>query len=308
MDVMNINPFSLITAVFALAAAPLLLSVINKVKAGFAGRKGLPILQPYYDIIKLLRKNAVYSHTTSWVFRAGPLVGLASALTALLMLPMGSCPAIISFPGDFVLLAYLFGLTRFFIVIAALDTGSSFEGMGASREVTFSALAEPALFLGLAAMARLTGSVSLSGIFFALNIQVWTASAPVILLVAVSLLVIVLAENARMPVDDPNTHLELTMIHEVMVHDHSGPDLGAIHYGAALKLWIMGAILVGILVPIHGGNPMMNLMAAWGGMLVLAIIIGSIESSMARLRLLRIPQLLAGAAGLSALALILVLR
>ena len=305
---MEITPFSLIPSVIALAAAPLVLSVINKVKAGFAGRKGIPILQPYRDIIKLLRKRAVYSNTTTWIFKAGPVVGLASSLTALLLLPMGSYPAIISFSGDFILLAYLFGLTRFFTVIAALDTGSSFEGMGASREVTFSALAEPALFLGLAAMTRLTGSLSLSGIFSALNVHLWVSSGPVILLVAVAIFVIVLAENARMPVDDPGTHLELTMIHEVMVLDHSGPDLAAIHYGAALKLWIMGSILVGILIPAHSGNSIMDLLAALGGMVVLAIIIGLLESSMARLRLIRIPQLLAGATGLCSIALILVLR
>ncbi len=305
---MAIKAYTLIPLTLALLTAPLLLSVINKVKAVFAGRKGLPVLQPYYDILKLLHKGATYSQTTTWVFKAGPLVTLVSTLMALLMVPMGPCPALLAFPGDFVLLAYLFGLARFSTVIAALDTGSSFEGMGASREVTFSALAEPAFFLGLAAVARLSGSASLSGMFSALNGHLWRTSGPVLLLVAVALGVILLTENARIPIDDPNTHLELTMIHEVMVLDHSGPEFGAILYGSALKLWIMGTILTGILIPAHGGPWLLSLLVSVVGLLGLAVVIGLVESSMARMRLVRVPQLLTGAVGLCALALILTLR
>ncbi len=146
---------SLVVPVFALALAPLLLGVINRTKAFFAGRVGPPMLQAYYDLARLLRKGAVYSRTTSWVFGAGPVVGLAAVLAATALVPFGGFSAPLAFPGDLVLLAYLFGLMRFFTVIAAMDTGSSFEGMGASREVTFALLAEPALFLGLAAIARL---------------------------------------------------------------------------------------------------------------------------------------------------------
>ena len=300
--------YSLIPPALALLTAPLFLSVINKVKAVFAGRTGPPVLQPYHDILKLLRKGAIYSRTTTWVFKAGPILGITSTLAALLMLPMGSSPALLAFPGDFVLLAYLFGLARFFTVIAALDTGSAFEGMGASREVTFSALAEPALFLCMAALARLSGSTSLSGIFSALTGHAWRSSGPVLLLVGVALFVILLAENARMPVDDPNTHLELTMVHEVMVLDHSGPELGVIMYGSTLKLWIMTAILTGVLIPVHGGHFFPDLVIALFGMVGIYMIIGAVESSMARLRLLRVPQFLVGAAGLAAIALILVLR
>jgi formate hydrogenlyase subunit 4 len=305
---MAIKMYTLIPPVLALMAAPLMLYVINKVKAAFAGRKGAPVLQPYHDMLKLFRKGATYSRTTTWVFKAGPLITLVSTLLALLMVPLGSCPALLAFPGDFVLLAYLFGLGRFFTVLAALDTGSSFEGMGASREVTFSALAEPAFFLGLAAVARLSGKASLSTMFSALNSHVWSTSAPVLLLVAVALGVILLTENARIPIDDPNTHLELTMIHEVMVLDHSGPEFGAILYGSALKMWIMGAILTGILIPIHEGAWYLSLPVALAGLLGLAVIVGIVESSMARMRLIRVPQLLTSATGLCALALILTLR
>jgi len=299
---------SVISPLLALALSPLLLGVINRTKAWFAGRRGQPLLQAYYDLAKLLRKGAVYSRTTTWVFRAGPIVGLAAVLVTLALVPFGGAPALVNFGGDLVLFAYLLGLMRFFTVIAALDTGSSFEGMGASREVQFAALAEPALFLGLAALARETGGLSLSAIFGGLDLHRWQLAGPALVLVAVALLVVFLAENARIPVDDPNTHLELTMIHEVMVLDHGGPDFAFILYGAALKLWVLGALIVGIVVPVHTGNGWLDGAAAVGGMLALAVGVGVIESAMARLRLTRVPQLLVGAAALSAVALILALR
>ena len=214
--------------ILGLVIAPFLLGVINRTKAVFAGRTGQPLLQPYYDIWKLLRKGAVYSKTTSWIFRAGPVLGLAVTLTAALLMPFGGLPAAISFNGDLILFVYLFGLMRFFTVISALDTGSSFEGMGASREVTFSALSEPALLIGLAAIAKCTGYISLTQMFSSVVPGLWLHSGPALVLVGVALLIVFLAENCRIPVDDPNTHLELTMIHEVMVLDHGGPDFGFI--------------------------------------------------------------------------------
>ena len=287
---------------------PLLPGVINRVKAWFAGRRGPPLLQAYYDLWKLLRKGAVYSRTTTWVFRAGPIVGLAAVLVATALVPLGGEAPPLAFAGDLILLAYVLGLMRFFTVAAALDTGSSFEGMGASREVTFSALAEPALLLGLAAVARQTGSLSLSGMYAGMSLETWRQAGPVLALVAAALMVVVLAENARLPVDDPNTHLELTMIHEVMVLDHSGPDFAFILYGAALKLWVLAALLVGLVLPVRTGNTWLDVGAGLGGMFVMAVAVGVVESSMARLRLLRVPQLLVGAGALAALALILTLR
>jgi formate hydrogenlyase subunit 4 len=292
----------------ALIFAPLLVAIINRTKAIVAGRIGQPLLQPYYDVWKLLRKGAVYSRTTTWVFRAGPVVGLSAMLVVLTFLPFGGTPALLAFPGDLILFAYLLGLVRFFTVIAALDTGSSFEGMGASREVTFSALAEPTLFLGLAAVARHTGTFSLSSMFLGVTPESWMQIGPALVLLAVAFLVVFLTENARIPVDDPTTHLELTMIHEVMVLDHGGPDFAFILYGSALKLWLLGALLVGILVPVRSGALWVDMAAAAAGMVGLAVVVGLIESSMARLRLLRVPQLLVGASVLSALALVLVLR
>ncbi len=302
------QPAPLIHILLGLVFAPLLLGIINRTKALFAGRRGQPLLQLYYDVWKLLRKGAVYSRTTTWVFRAGPIVGLAAVLAAMALVPFGKMPALVAFPGDLILFAYLLGLMRFFTVIAALDTGSSFEGMGASREVQFSALAEPALFLGLVAIARRTGSISLSGMFDKISVDVWQTAGLSLALVAAALLVVLLCENARIPVDDPDTHLELTMIHEVMVLDHGGPDFAFIVYGVALKVWVLGALLIGIAVPIHSGNAWIDISSLIGGMLALAIVIGIIESTMARLRLVRVPQLLVGAGVLATLALILVLR
>jgi len=299
---------SVLPPLLALVFAPLLLGMINRTKAIIAGRVGQPLLQPYYDLWKLLHKGAVYSRTTTWVFRASPVVSLSAILLTLAVTPFGNVSALLAFPGDLVFFAYLLGLLRFFTIIAALDTGSSFEGMGASREATYSALTEPALFLGLAAVAQYTEALSLSSMFASLTSASWSQAGPALALLAAAFLVVFLAENARIPVDDPTTHLELTMIHEVMILDHSGPDFALILYSSALKLWVLGSLLVGVLVPVRSGVLVIDLGAAITGMMGLAVFTGLIESSMARLRLVHIPQLLVGAGVLSALALVLVLR
>jgi formate hydrogenlyase subunit 4 len=292
----------------AMVLAPFIQGVINRTKAVAGGRIGQPLLQTYHDLWKLLQKGAVYSETTTWIFRAGPVVGLASMICAVALLPFGAFPAFAPFAGDLVVAAYLLALARFFTVLAALDTGSSFEAMGASREVTFSALAEPALFLGLAALARQTGSLSLTSMLASISTGMWMRAAPALGLTIASLGVVFLAENARIPVDDPTTHLELTMIHEVMVLDHSGPDFAMIQYAAALKMWLLGTVIIAIAVPWHSGSPLLDGGFAIAGMLGLAVVTGIIESSMARLRLLRITQLLIAATVLSGFALALVQR
>jgi formate hydrogenlyase subunit 4 len=302
------TPASISPILSALLLAPLLLGVIQRTKAMVAGRTGQPLLQPYHDVAKLLRKGAVYSRTTTWVFRAGPVVGLAAVLCATAIVPLGDAPAPLRFEGDLILFAYLLGLLRFFTVIAALDTGSSFEGMGASREVTFAALAEPVLLVALAAVARKVGSLSLSTMYAGVDARAWTETSAAFALLGGALLGVLLAENARVPVDDPTTHLELTMIHEVMVLDHCGPDLAFILYGSAVKLWLFGALLVGLVVPVRSGNIWLDTVVTVAGMLALAVVIGIIESSMARWRLVRVPQLLVGGGVMAALALVLMLR
>ncbi|MBI1921257.1 MAG: NADH-quinone oxidoreductase subunit H [Geobacter sp.] len=298
----------LIHILLVLLMPPLLLGVIGKTKAFFAGRVGAPYLQPYYDIWKLMRKGSVFSETTTWLFRAGPIVTLSVAVTASLLIPLGNHSAPFSFAGDMILFAYLFGLARFFTVAAALDTGSSFEGMGGAREATFSCLAEPTLFFALVVLARLSGSLSLSTMLTGSITTLWPDSAPSLILLAGSLFIILLAENCRVPFDDPNTHLELTMIHEVMVLDHSGPAFGYILYGAAMKLFVLGAFFLHIAFPFKAGDPFLD----WGvfiiAMLLLAVVIGIVESIMARLRMVRIPQILVASTILAAFALVLVLR
>jgi formate hydrogenlyase subunit 4 len=301
------NPAAL-HVLLALGLGPLLLGVITRTKALVAGRIGPPLLQPYHDLAKLMRKGAVYSRTTTWLFRAGPVVGLAAVIAAATVVPFAGAPALRAFPGDFVVFAYLLGMMRLASVLAALDTGSSFEGMGASREVTFAALAEPAVLLGLAALARTTGTTSLTTMFAGVTASTWTHAAPTLALLAAALVIVFLAENGRIPVDDPTTHLELTMIHEAMVLDHGGPDLAFILYGAAVKLWLLGTLVIGLVVPARTESIWLDTAIAAGAMVLLAVITGLVESSMARLRLVSVPQLLAGAGVLSALALVLVLR
>ncbi len=287
---------------------PLLLGVIGKTKAAFAGRVGAPYFQPYYDLIKLFRKGSVFSDTTTWVFRAGPVVTLSATLIAVLLIPLGRHAAPISFNGDLVLFAYLFGLSRFFTTIAALDTGSSFEGMGAAREVTFSCLAEPTLFFTLITLARLSKSISLSTILTHATPAIWFASGASMLLLVGALFIILLAENSRIPFDDPNTHLELTMIHEVMVLDHSGPAFGMILYGAALKLFLFTALVVRLALPLHTGAWWLDWSLFVAGMLLVSVVIGVVESSMARLRLTHVPVLLVAACLLSAFGVVLLVR
>jgi formate hydrogenlyase subunit 4 len=299
---------TLIHIALVLLLPPLLVGVIARTKAVFAGRVGAPVLQPYRDIARLLRKGSVFSTTTTWIFRAGPVVSLATALAAALLVPLAGHTAPVAFTGDLVLFAYLFGLARFFVVLAALDTGSPFEGMGAAREATFGCLAEPALFLGLLVLVRRSASLSLSTMFGTALSAEWGGAAASLVLVVVSLFIVLLAETCRIPFDDPNTHLELTMIHEVMVLDHSGPSFGMILYGAALKLFVLGALVVRIAMPVSVGNAW----ADWGvfvaGMIALAILIGIVESVMARIRLVQIPSLLVAACLLSTFGIILLAR
>jgi formate hydrogenlyase subunit 4 len=292
----------------AVLLAPLMLGIINRTKAIVAGRRGPPLIQPYWDAAKCLRRGAVYGEVTSWLFRLGPVVNLATLAACLLILPFGGVGAVVSFQGDLIVLAGLFALGRFATVLAALDTGSSFEGMGASREVHFAALAEPALLVALATLVRVTGALSLTEIYGALTLGAWARALPALALVAMTLVVLLLVENTRIPVDDPATHLELTMIHEVMVLDHSGPDLGLIHYAAALKLWSLGALFVGlVVVPPRSFGLWLDGGEALLGMASLAVIIGMVESGMARYRLVRVPQFIVGAATLSVVAFIVLL-
>jgi len=309
----NLSIHTVAHIIVALIFPPFLLGVINRVKAIFGGRHGQPLLQPYFDLRKLFNKDSVFSETTTWVFRFGPVVGLTTALVAVMIVPLGHASAPLSFTGDLILLAYVLGLGRFFTMAAALDTGSAFEGMGSAREATYACLAEPVMFLGLLVLTRVpvlaggSGSLQMSGLLGESLLASWGLAGAALILILVSWFVVLLVENCRIPFDDPNTHLELTMIHEVMVLDHSGPAFGLILYGAAIKLFVFAALIVRLAVPVHTGYAAADWIIFLVGTVVVAILIGVVESVMARLRLTSIPSLLAGAGVLSLLGLVLVL-
>ena len=292
--------------VLLLGLPPLLLGVIGKTKAWFAGRRGPALVQPYRDLIKAFRKGLVQSTSTTWVFRAGPVVGLAAAILTGLLVPFGQTPAPVSFAGDLVLFAALWALARFFSASAALDTGSAFEGMGSSREVTFAVLAEPALFFAFLVLVKLSGSLSLTTMLHAGSPL--AAATPSVVLISLGLFIVLLTEAGRLPVDDPATHLELTMIHEAMVLDHSGPLLGLIEYSASLKLLVLGAVVVNVALPFSGGNPWLDWPLFVAGQLALAGLVGVLESTRARLRMKRVPYLLVTALLLCGSSFLLLLR
>jgi formate hydrogenlyase subunit 4 len=295
----------LVNLLIVLAGAPLLLGVINRTKALVAGRKGPPLLQVYSDLAKLFRKGTVLSETTTWVFLAGPAVSFVVALFAALLLPLaGAAP--LGFAGDMILFVYVFALARFFTTAAALDTGSAFEGMGAARELTFACLAEPALFFGLLALARIGKSLELSAVL-AVSGDAWRNATAALVLIVASWFIVLLAENSRVPFDDPNTHLELTMIHEVMVLDHSGPPFALVVWGAGVKLFVFSALVAQVILP-HFEHPLTNAAATIGSVFAIGIAIGIVESGMARLRLVRVPQLLVTASLVAGFAVVLVLR
>lgn len=285
---------------------PLLLQgVINRTKAFFGGRQGPPVLQPYFDVWRLLRKGTVQSTTTTWLFRWGPIFALATAFVAALLIPLGQAWAPVSFAGDVILFAYVLALGRFFLVLSALDTGSAFEGMGVAREVTFACFAEPALFFCVLVLAKINASLRMADLFVGPIASVTSAQLTPLLLVCISWFLLMLAENCRIPFDDPNTHLELTMIHEVIVLDHSGPMLAVIQIAAALKLFNFAALAVRLAVPLNFDN-------AWIGWIVfilctnlVAVALGMVESLMARLRLNMVPHVLTSAGVIAAFGFIL---
>lgn len=299
---------SLFAWVVLLLAAPLAPGVATRTRAFLTGRRGAPVWQLYADLAKLWRRGAVYSHTTTALFRLAPVTLLAATLTATLLLPLDGRRALISFSGDVVAFVYVLGLARFVLLLAALDTGSSFEGMGASREATFASLVEPALFVSLIALSVASGELSLTGM---LGDSLWAryaTVAPTLVLLVGSLFALTLAESSRVPVDDPATHLELTMIHEVMVLDHSGPDLGMILYANALKLAAFAALLLGVAFPRTQLGTLGAVGALVGAIVVVGAAVGIVESVTARLRLPKVPLYIAGGGALGFFGLILLLQ
>ena len=279
---------NIISPLTALLISPLLAGIINKTKAFFAGRKGVPLLQMYYDLYRFFKKGFVVSSVTSSVFYIAPVIVFAATLAASVLVPLVSSVKSLSFTGDFILLFYLLALARFFLISSSLDTGSSFEGMGASREAFFSALAEPAAFISVLTILRLQDTT-----VFADSLISHHGGNPVILiLAAVPLFIIMLAENARIPFDDPETHLELTMIHEVMILDNSGPDLALYEYASAIKLWIFSLIIVRTVMIPFSVSPGIEVILLIFLIFLISAAAGIVESILARASLLKVPKLI----------------
>ena len=286
--------------VLILIAAFFFPGVIVRTKSIASGRRGPGILQPVREIGILLKKGSVFSNTSGIIFQIAPVITLSCIICALLVIPFANQNALISFDGDFIFFSYLLALGKFFAIIAALDTGSSFEGMGANREVFFSMLVEPAFFILLATFAMFTGYTSFSDIFSNFFI---TGSHYVFIYSIIGFFLFIqtaMIENSRLPVDDPKTHLELTMIHEVMILDNSGFDKAMIHIGSYLKFAVYGALIYNVIVP-AGWNIFLQAALFLAVQVTFAVIIGLIESFRARNKMNKNPKFILS---LSAIALI----
>ncbi|CDC21831.1 respiratory-chain NADH dehydrogenase subunit 1 [Clostridium sp. CAG:306] len=261
----------------------LMMGVIKKTKAFWAGRKGVSLFQPLYDFIRLLKKDFVISRTTSVVFKIAPVVAISSVLAASLFVPMATGTALINIQAGIIIFAYVLGLGKFFSLISAMDTGSSFEGMGASREACFTTIVEPAFFMIIASVMALTGNftfTSLKGILenagsYGILITIFAVAA---------LFLMILIEGSRVPVDDPTTHLELTMIHEVMILDNSGSDLALLTWGNSIKMLLISSLIANILIPAHFSELASTALYLFI-IFAISVIIGTVESGMARIRM-----------------------
>ena len=290
------------------AGAPLVVGVIRTLKARLVGRRGPKPWQPYADLRKLFGKEAVVSTTTSWVFRFTPYLLVATMLVATLIVPVVVTRPPLAFAGNIIVLMYLFVLGTFFLALAGLDAGSAFGGMGSSREVAVAALAEPTVMLAIFALAIRSGTINLGGLVERLGREPGLVLNPGHLLAFAALFIVMMAETGRLPVDNPATHLELTMIHEAMVLEYSAHHLALIEWATAMKLTLFLSLLANLLIPWGVAAelaPMpvaLGLLALAGKVLGLAAALALIETSVAKLRLFRVPELLAGSFALALLS------
>lgn len=297
-------------AVLLVLLAPLVRGVIARIKARIQNRRGASILRPYQDLLKLFRKEDLVPPTAAVVFRVAPVVVFAATVAAALLVPVLHSSALLSMGGDFVLLVYLLALARFFLTLGAMDGGSAFGGMGASREALVSTLAEAPLMLALTAVVIAARAASVAGV------AQWTLQRDLFQLSAVhalafaAIVLAAIAETGRIPVDNPTTHLELTMIHEAMVLEYSGPSLALIEWASALKLTLIMALLVGLFAPWGMASALSLLGVAVGTaafllkVVVLATAIALVESGVAKLRMYMVPDFLGVAAALAILAVV----
>ena len=294
-----------------LAVSPFIVGLIRKVKARLQVRQGASVFQPYADLAKLFRKQPVVSTTTSWIFTATPYILFASTLAAGLLVPVFASKTPLAFAGNIIALVYLLALGTFFLILAGLDAGSAFGGMGSSREAIVASLTEPAMILSIFAIALTAGSTNLNTIVHktALLQGIVTDPSPHLMALA-ALFIVAIAETGRVPVDNPATHLELTMIHEAMILEYSGRYLALVEWAAGLKLVVFLTLIANVFAP-WGIATNLEPIALGVGLVTylvkvsaLAALIGVIESMFAKLRLFRVTDLLGVAFILALLGLV----
>ena len=281
----------IISVLVILGLAPLFAGMVNKQKAILTGRIGSPVLQPYYELNRLFKKETINSTNASFMSRISPLINFVSLIIAAAMLPVGFWKPLISFNGDIILFAYILGLARFFQILAAMDIGSSFEGMGAAREATFALFAEPIFFFTIGSIAIISGQTSLYDIYH--SIELTNISYEVFIVIcSISVFMLAVTECSRMPVDDPNTHLELTMIHEVMILDNSGIDLFLYQYSSYLKLFIYTVLEISFFYPLSNQSYLLGILIFITGSVALSLTLGIVETITSRYKMKNIPQYL----------------
>lgn len=290
--------FGAFNVIFAAAVSPFFMGLVKKVKAYSQGRQGPPLLQQYYNIWKLLKKETVYSSNSSWVMRITPYINIAVMAVAAIFVPLAVMPAAAWSGANVILFLYLLALAKFFMALSGLDAGSAFGGMGSSREMTVSALIEPITIVVFAALAFVLKTSNLHEMFLAILKSGTLLANPVLILISLSVFIVIIVETARVPVDNPETHLELTMIHEAMILEQSGKNLAMMELSHAMKQTILMAVLINIIFP--WGNIIgfasyrgiaFSMLAFLAKASVLCAIIGLFESSVAKSRLFRLPGL-----------------
>jgi len=310
MDLASKIVLPILQLIVIVGLAPLVKGFINKIEARLQNRRGASIFQPYYNLIKLLRKDVVVSETASWIFRATPYITFISILIIALLVPVLSSAVPANFTGDVILIIYLFALGRFFLALSSLDTGSAFGGMGGMREMMVSTMAEPALMLSVFTVSLATGSTNLGNITSTMVDQSTILLNPSLFLAFAALAIVIIAEAGRIPVDNPFTHLELTMIHEGMILEFSGRYLALIEWASSMKILILLTILVNTFLPwgIAGEMTFPAMLISFALYVVkigfFAFLIVILEMSFAKLRIFRVPNLLGTALILSILAII----
>lgn len=296
--------------VMIISIAPFIQGIIKKTKARMQNRIGPSIWQPYYDLIKFMKKDAVLSTHSSWLSIVTPYIVFTSIVTAGLFIPTYTADVSFNFMGDVILIVYLFGVARFFTAISALDAGGSFGGMGSSREMAISAITEPALLLAMFAVLLSSGTMKLQTLIMSLTTNGWSLFQPSYALAFFAMLIVLIAETGRIPIDNPDTHLELTMFHEGMLLEYSGRYLGLMMWASQIKQLLLLSLFINLFFPwgiaVHGGiaGILISFLLYLMKLIALGVLLAFIETMYAKIRLFKVPRLLGSSMILSLLAIL----